>query len=148
MRKRRPIIFKRLGFIAALFVLLAPLALQAASLERSISITDNAIGLIGAETAGNGAKALETTAHGAERLAGAAATRGGVLAANEVAAVQQGGRLMTTNNGTTVRLMEQANGRFSVVVTNAESKIVTTMKDWSAKSIERISKNYGWTDVK
>ncbi|MBN1520586.1 MAG: hypothetical protein JW923_10920 [Spirochaetales bacterium] len=51
MRKRRPIIFKRLGFIAALFVLLAPLALQAASLERSISITDNAIGLIGVEAA-------------------------------------------------------------------------------------------------
>ena len=93
------------------------------------------------------ASKVATTAHGAERLAGAAATRGGVLAAGEVSAVQQGGRLMTANNGTTVRLMEQANGRFSAVVTNAEGKIVTTMKDWSAKSIERISRNYGWTAV-
>ena len=49
---------------------------------------------------------------------------------------------MTANNGTTVRLMERINGRFSAVVTNAEGKIVTTMKDWSAKSIERISTNY------
>ncbi len=88
-----------------------------------------------------------TTAHGAERLAGATATRGGVLAASEVSAVQQGGRLMTANNGTTVRLMEQANGRFSAVVTNAEGRIVTTMKDWSAKAIERISRNYGWMVV-
>jgi len=58
VRKRRPIIFKRLGFIAALFVLLAPFALQAASLERSISITDNAIGLIGAEAASKVANSI------------------------------------------------------------------------------------------
>lgn len=55
MTKRRPFIIKRLGFIAALFVLLAPLALQAASTERSIFISDKAIGLIGAEAAGKGA---------------------------------------------------------------------------------------------
>lgn len=47
-----------------------------------------------------------------------------------------------------IRLMEQSNGRFSAVITNAEGEIVTTRKDWSAKSIERISNNYGWTEVK
>lgn len=81
MRKRRATIFKRLGFIATLFVLLAPLALQAASLERSIFITDNAIGLIGAEAA-------ESVAMPALRLEYEAAVKG--LAKRE-AALRAGG---------------------------------------------------------
>lgn len=46
---------KRLVFLTILIALLAPLALQAVSLERSISVTDNDIGLIGAEVAWKGA---------------------------------------------------------------------------------------------
>ena len=46
---------KRLVFLTILIALLAPLALQAASLEHSISVTDNAIWLSGAVVAWKGA---------------------------------------------------------------------------------------------
>jgi RHS repeat-associated protein len=94
--------------------------------------------------ASNATGKISTTVHGAERIAGSAATRGGVLSESEIAIVQKSGLEMSANNGTIVSLMKQDNGKFSAVVTNAEGKIVTTMKDWSAKSIDRISKNYGW----
>jgi hypothetical protein len=102
----------------------------------------------GGVSAGFAGGTISTTAHGAERLAGPMATRGGVLAADEVALVQRSGICMRANNGTFVRLLPQTNGKFSAVVTNVEGKIVTTMKDWSAKSIDRIAKNYGWKAVK
>lgn len=49
---------------------------------------------------------LQTTVHGAERIAGATATRGGVLSEAGVAAVRQRGRVMTQADGAKVRILE------------------------------------------
>jgi hypothetical protein len=93
--------------------------------------------------AGGGAKALETTAHGAERIAGAAATRGGVLSEAGVAAVREGGRLLTQADGATVRVLQNAAGRFNVVV-EGQRGIITTFENISQKSLDSLARNYGW----
>jgi RHS repeat-associated protein len=86
---------------------------------------------------------LQTTAHGAERIAGAAATRGGVLSKAGVTAVREGGRVMTQADGATVRILQNESGRFNVVV-EGERGIITTFENLSQKSLDRLSKNYGW----
>ncbi len=86
---------------------------------------------------------LQTTAHGAERIAGAAATRGGVLSEAGVAAVQQGGRAMIQADGAMVRILTNEAGRSSVVV-SGERGIITTFENLSQKSLDRLAKNYGW----
>ncbi len=98
----------------------------------------------GPSVAASGAgKALRTTAHGAERIAGAAATRGGVLSEGGVAAVRQGGRAMTQADGATVRILQNEAGRFNVVVED-ERGIITTFESLSQKSLDRLRRNYGW----
>jgi hypothetical protein len=92
---------------------------------------------------GAGGGTVRTTAHGAERIAGAAATRGGVLSLEEIAAVREGGRVLTQAGGGTVRILEQG-GRFNVVV-EGERGIITTFRNLSQKSLDRLAKNYGWT---
>jgi len=87
--------------------------------------------------------ALQTTAHGAERIAGAAATRGGVLSEAGVTAVRQGGRVMTQADGATVRILQNEAGRFNVVV-EGERGIITTFENLSQKSLDRLGRNYGW----
>jgi len=64
--------------------------------------------------------ALETTGHGTERIAGAAATRGGVLSVDGVATVRESGRVLTQADGATVRVLETNAGRFNVVVEGDE----------------------------
>ncbi|MBE2180291.1 MAG: hypothetical protein IAE97_07450 [Chthoniobacterales bacterium] len=86
---------------------------------------------------------LQTTIHGAERIAGAAATRGGVLSEAGVAAVRQGGQVMTQADGATVRVLQNQTGRFNVVV-EGERGIITTFENLSQKSLDRLSKSYGW----
>jgi hypothetical protein len=86
---------------------------------------------------------LQTTVHGAERIAGAAATRGGVLSEAGVAAVKQGGRVMTQADGATVRILQNEAGKFNVVV-EGEKGIITTFENLSQKSVDRLGKNYGW----
>jgi hypothetical protein len=86
---------------------------------------------------------LQTTAHGAERIAGAAATRGGVLSEAGVAAVRQGGRVMTQADGATVRILQNQAGRFNVVV-EGKRGIITTFENLSQKSLDRLVKNYDW----
>ena len=88
-------------------------------------------------------KTLQTTAHGAERIAGAAATRGGVLSEAGVAAVRRGGRVMTQADGATVRILQNEAGRFNVVV-EGKRGIITTFENLSQKSLDRLGKNYGW----
>lgn len=90
------------------------------------------------------ADAIQTTAHGAERIAGAAATRGGVLTANGIRATKTMGKAFSQSDGATVYLHEISSGRFNAVVLNADGKVITTMSNWSQKSINRIAKNYGW----
>ena len=88
---------------------------------------------------------VRTTLHGAERLAGPAATRGGVLSASEVLEVQAQGRVMVQSDGAAVRILEAGSGRFSVVV-QGERGIVTTFKNLSQKSLDKLGRNYGWRE--
>lgn len=91
------------------------------------------------------AEVLQTTAHGAERLAGAAATRGGVLTAEAAKVVQSTGRVMTQADGASVRILTNEAGRSNVVV-SGERGIITTFENLSEKSLNRLAKNYGWTE--
>ncbi len=86
---------------------------------------------------------IETTAHGATRVAGAGATRGGVLNEAEIAVVRGSGATYTQSNGAIARILQQADGRFSVVV-DGERGLITTFQNLSQNSLERLAKNYGW----
>lgn len=86
---------------------------------------------------------LMTTAHGAERIAGQGATRGGVLSAEEVQAVLRGGRAMTQADGAAVRISTNEAGRSNVVV-SGERGVITTFRNLSEKSMQRLSDRYGW----
>jgi hypothetical protein len=86
---------------------------------------------------------VRTTAHGAERIAGQGATRGGVLSEAGVNAVRQGGRVMIQADGATVRILQNEAGRFNVVV-EGERGIITTFENLSQKSLDRLAGNYGW----
>ena len=85
---------------------------------------------------------FRTTVHGAKRIAGAAATRGGVLTEAEVIAARAG-RALTQADGAAVRVLEVVPGRFNVVV-EGERGIITTFKNLSQQSLDKLSKNYGW----
>lgn len=54
------------------------------------------------------------------------------------------GKAFSQSDGATVYLHEISSGRFNAVVLNADGKVITTMSNWSQKSINRIAKNYGW----
>lgn len=85
---------------------------------------------------------IQTTAHGAERIAGAGATRGGVLSEAEITAARAGTKL-TQADGAVVRVLEGPPGRFNVVV-EGERGVITTFKNLSQESLDRLAKNYGW----
>jgi RHS repeat-associated protein len=86
---------------------------------------------------------LQITAHGSERIAGEAATRGGVLSKTAIQDVRQGGRVMTQADGATVRILQNETGRFNVVV-EGDRGIITTFENLSQKSLNRLGENYGW----
>ncbi|HMI02276.1 MAG TPA: DUF6443 domain-containing protein [Pedobacter sp.] len=87
---------------------------------------------------------IVTTLHGAERIAGiGAASRGGVLSSEGIRTTMTLGRQIKQLDGATVFLREITPGRFNAVV-QGEKGIITTMANWSQKSINRIAKNYGW----
>lgn len=93
----------------------------------------------------NTSKEIRTTVHGSERIAGAGATRGGVLTVSGIKQTKSLGKTFTQADGATVYLHEVSPGRFNAVVENtATGRVVTTMENWSQKSINRIAKNYGW----
>ena len=86
---------------------------------------------------------FKTTGHGTERLAGNLATRGGVLSLTEAWTTRVLGSGYPQAGGGTVYLRQLSNGRYNAVVWG-ERGIITTMKGWSQKSINRVAKNYGW----
>ena len=86
---------------------------------------------------------FKTTGHGSERIAGKLATRGGVLSLTEAWITRILGSGFPQADGATVYLRQLSNGRYNAVVWG-EKGIITTMKGWSQKSINRIAKNYGW----
>ena len=103
-----------------------------------------AIGWAVGKVAGRGTQnAIQSTAHGVQRIAGTTATRGGVLSVNEVRVTKSVGKAFTQADGATVYLHEITPGRFNAVVEGRKG-IITTMGNWSQKSINRIAENYGW----
>lgn len=86
---------------------------------------------------------LQTTVHGAERVAGKGATRGGVLDEAEIKAARAGGKLMKQADGATVRILEAKPGRFNVIV-DGKRGLITSFKNISQKAVDRLAKNYGW----
>lgn len=86
-----------------------------------------------------------TTAHGAERIAGPAAQRGGVLSSEQVAVVRAFGRQFAQADGATVRV--KATGeRFDVVV-EGDRGVITTFRNLSQKSLDRLRERYGWREM-
>lgn len=85
-------------------------------------------------------KVLQTTMQGAERFAGAGATRGGVSSAESAQVVLHNGRILAQADGAVVHVMQNTQGRFSVVV-SGERGIITTFETISDKSFDRLSKN-------
>ena len=99
---------------------------------------------VATNTAGAAGEVGETSIHGAERIAGPAATRGGVLSSAEIAEVRSGAQqVFSQTNGATAKVFQQADGRFSVVV-DGDRGFMTSFKNLSQGSLDRIAKNYGW----
>ncbi|MGH3496011.1 MAG: DNRLRE domain-containing protein [Nocardioidaceae bacterium] len=91
-----------------------------------------------------GADIGATTAHGAERVAGAGATRGGVLSSDQIIEVRGSGAVWSQADGATVRVLQNEAGRFNVVV-DGDRGLITTFSNLSQKSFDRLANNYGWT---
>lgn len=88
---------------------------------------------------------ISTTAHGAERLAGAAATRGGVVSTSEYWAARLLGKRMTQSDGASVFVRQHLwGGRSDFIVLNRDGQLITSGSNWSQKAISRISTKHGW----
>ena len=90
-----------------------------------------------------GSKVKPTTAHGAERIAGAGATRGGVLSEDQILLVRGYGQPLTQADGAAVRVLQNEAGRFDVVVDGSRG-LITSFNNLSQKSLERLATRYGW----
>jgi len=86
--------------------------------------------------------AIQTTKHGAARIAGEAATRGGVLSEAEILATK-GGRILTQADGAIVRILEVGPGKFNVVV-EGEQGVITTFRHIGKNAMDRLAARYGW----
>lgn len=95
------------------------------------------------EIAAAGSKVGPTTAHGAERIAGAGATRGGVLSEDQILLVRGYGQPLTQADGAAVRVLQNEAGRFDVVVDGSRG-LITSFSNLSQKSLERLATRYGW----
>lgn len=116
----------------------------AISWVRSAFVPDDVGAANTAEAAaGTAARVGPTTAHGAERIAGAGATRGGVLAEEGILLARDYGQALTQADGASVRVLQNEAGRFNVVV-DGERGLITTFSNLSQKSLERLATRYGW----
>jgi hypothetical protein len=97
-----------------------------------------------AETTAEGADIGATTVHGVGRVAGPAATRGGVLSAEQILEVRRSGAVGSQADGAIVRALQNEAGRFNVVI-DGDRGLVTTFSNLSQKSFDRLARNYGWT---
>ncbi|MFN9448906.1 MAG: hypothetical protein ACK58U_04505 [Rubrivivax sp.] len=100
-------------------------------------------GAMGAVATAGGAEAL--TIHGSERLAGAAATRGGVLTAEQAALVQQSGvmYLQQSGQGAAVYVLQNAAGRYDVAIYGGRG-LITTIANMKPASLAKLAERYGW----
>ena len=90
---------------------------------------------------------IQLTKHGAERIAGAAATRGGILSIEEVGAIRSLVKEpIIQADGAKVFIHQISPGRYSGFIENQNTgKLITTMNNWSKKSINKMGKNHGWS---
>jgi hypothetical protein len=77
-------------------------------------------------------------------VAGAAATRGGVLSPEQILNVRGSGEVWSQADGATVRILQNGAGRYDVVV-DGDRGLITTFSNLSQKSFDRLAGNYGWT---
>jgi len=92
----------------------------------------------------NLAKLRGLTGHGAERIAGPLATRGGVLSAAEAAEVRLLGQQLAQADGASVYILKNSTGQFEVAIYNKSGLIITTFKNLTQKALDRLARNYGW----
>ena len=117
----------------------ASVGVRGPALHQLVSATG-----VAAETTTEGADIGATTAHGAERVAGAGATRGGVLSPQQILEVRGSGEVWSQADGAAVRVLQNQAGRFNVVV-DGDRGLITTFSNLSQKSFDRLANNYGWT---
>ena len=86
---------------------------------------------------------LKITVHGAQRLAGPNATRGGVLSPENAQAVMQSGKTLVQSDGAIVSIVTDAANRSNVVI-HSGNGIITTFQGLSQKSLGRLGAKYGW----
>jgi hypothetical protein len=99
---------------------------------------------VAAETTTEGVDVGAMTAHGAERVAGAGATRGGVLTPEQIVQVRGTGQLWSQADGASVHVLQNGAGRYDVVV-DGDRGLITTFNNLSQKSFDRLANSYGWT---
>ena len=81
---------------------------------------------------------VKTTEHGVQRLM----TRG--FTAEEIVAVKTSPtKVLLQSDGAQVFIKRSDNGRFNIIV-EGQNGVITALKDVGEKSLERLSKNYGW----
>lgn len=67
----------------------------------------------------------------------------GVLSADEILQVRGSGGLLRQADGTPVRALRNAGGQFDVVV-DGERGLITSIKNLSLKSLDRLANHYRW----
>ncbi|MEO8682345.1 MAG: RHS repeat-associated core domain-containing protein [Vicinamibacterales bacterium] len=89
---------------------------------------------------------FEVTAHGAARIAGQGATRGGTLGAVEITSVRGAfdAKYIANVNGATALVAKTANGRYNVVIEGDSGKYITSFRNLDQKSLHRMAKKYDW----
>ena len=95
-------------------------------------------GAASSEASAAASSEVSATAHGAMRMAdpsrlGAEGVRDVVANATRTFGQKDGARVFA----------QEVNGRFNVVV-QGERGVITTFKNLSQKSLDRLAKNYGW----
>jgi hypothetical protein len=140
--------FSRLMGNTALAAVTAPLAVAATPATiTTAGVTTTAATVTTAASTPAGQRAIrsiETTLHGAERIAGPAATRGGVLTEPAIALVRQVGIVMQQGDGAIVRILPRG-ARFDVVIENqTTNRVITTFEGISRRALGRLARRYGW----
>lgn len=83
------------------------------------------------------------TRHGAERIAGANATRGSVLSGGEILMARIFGQRLVASNGARVYVQRVAGGRFNVAIFG-DRGFMTSYKGLSSRSLNNLGARFGW----
>jgi RHS repeat-associated protein len=87
---------------------------------------------------------LQTTIHGAERISGEGATRGGTLSVQEIISTQSNGTKVVAANGNTVFIQEISSGRYNVAIFTPGNSFHSSLRTISWRNLSRLGRNYGY----